>query len=68
MVVGKVLIALLGASLLVVSRQERLWVQRSSVLWRGRVGLKTGKVLRDRLKNEIILDIYLSAQDIAMAH
>ena len=48
---GKVLIALLGVSELLVSEQERGFLQTPSVSWAGQAGLKSGDVIRDRLKN-----------------
>ena len=51
MAATKALIVLVGASVLLVSQQERgLW-QKSSVSWAGQAGLKSAEVVRDRLKS-----------------
>lgn len=51
MAATKLLIVLVGASVLLVSQQERGFLQNSSVSWAGQAGLKSGEVIRERLKN-----------------
>jgi formylglycine-generating enzyme required for sulfatase activity len=51
MAATKLLIVLVGASVLLVSQQERGLLQNSSVSWAGQAGLKSGEVIRDRLRN-----------------
>jgi formylglycine-generating enzyme required for sulfatase activity len=46
MLAGKAIIVLLGASLLLISQQQRV-----SVCWAGQVGMRPGAVFRDRLKS-----------------
>ena len=48
---AKVLITLVGASVLLFSQQERVRLQTPVVSWAGQAGLKAGEVFRDRLKN-----------------
>ena len=48
---GKVLIALLGITALLVNEQERVWLYTPAVSWAGQVDLKPGDVFRDRLQN-----------------
>jgi formylglycine-generating enzyme required for sulfatase activity len=47
---GRILIALLGGSVLLVSELERGFLQTPLVSWAGQAGLKSGDVIRDRLK------------------
>jgi formylglycine-generating enzyme required for sulfatase activity len=51
MAAAKVLMVLVGASMLLVSQQERGLLQKSSASWAGQVGLKAGELFRDRLKS-----------------
>ena len=51
MAATEVLIVLIGASALLFSQQERGLLQESSFSWAGQAGLKSGEVIRDRLKN-----------------
>lgn len=51
MLAGKVLIIFPVAGVLLVSEQERRFVQTLSVSWTAQAGLRPGEVFRDRLKN-----------------
>ena len=50
MAAARVLIILVGASVLLFSQQERIWLQMPVVSWAGEAGLKPGEVIRDPLK------------------
>ena len=51
MAATKLLIVLVGASVLLFSQQERVWLPTRSAAWAGQSGLKPGEVFRDRLKS-----------------
>jgi len=46
----KILIVLLGASVLVMSQQEKLLSDMAGILWGAEVAWKPGETFRDRLK------------------
>ena len=50
MAAARVLIILVGASVLLFSQQERIWLQMPVVSWAGEAALKPGEVIRDPLK------------------
>jgi len=51
MAAARVLIILVGASVLLFSQQEKVWLEMPAVSWAGEAGLKPGEVIRDRLKS-----------------
>lgn len=51
MVPSRILIVLVGASVLLVGQQERVWLRTPSVSWAREVGSKPGEVFRDPLKS-----------------
>jgi formylglycine-generating enzyme required for sulfatase activity len=51
MLAGKLLLVFLGASVLLVSQHEKVWLQTAPVSWAGQSRLKPGEVFRDRLKS-----------------
>jgi len=51
MVASRILIVLVGMSVVLVTQQDRAWWRPWSVTWAGEVELSAGKVFRDRLRN-----------------
>jgi formylglycine-generating enzyme required for sulfatase activity len=48
----KIVIVLLGASVLLASQPKRVWLRMSSAASAGQIDLKPGQVFRDRLRND----------------